>query len=314
MMVDCSTTNRRPFRASLLVSGALHALAVFFLWFLSGRGGERTAAPDCFVDNRARVPGSDVQLVLLDLPKQRRTKPSPAPDGTRLDKVVVPQPTRTATDSSAAPTPPIVQWRLPAAESAGPAAALSVGSGASNAAARPTCGTSFFQIPAKGKSVVYVIDRSASMGVGGLLARAKQELRRSLVNLPPDARFQIIPYNRFAEPLRLNGRTELAPATEANKLLAAHLLDTVEAEGSTDHWPALRRALALHADVIYFLTGADDLKAEQVRAVQQLNRGRSVIHTIELDVRNRDRHDLPLHRLAETSGGTYRAVNVRVER
>src|SRR5262249_3744008 len=54
--------------------------------------------------------------------------------------------------------------------------------------------TTFFQVSTQAQSVVYVIDRSGSMGNGGRMALARRELLASLDRLPVSARFQIIPY------------------------------------------------------------------------------------------------------------------------
>ena len=59
--------------------------------------------------------------------------------------------------------------------------------------------TAFFQIVTQAKVIVYVVDRSASMGLNGSLAAAKRELLASLDRLPPSARFQVIVYNRTAQ-------------------------------------------------------------------------------------------------------------------
>ena len=52
------------------------------------------------------------------------------------------------------------------------------------------------------------------MGLNGGLAAARRELLASLARLPADCRFQVILYNRFAEPLPLGGGGALVPATE----------------------------------------------------------------------------------------------------
>src|SRR5205823_2337632 len=113
-------------------------------------------------------------------------------------------------------------------------------------------GISFFQVPARGTAVVYVIDRSASMGLHGTLETAKRELLASLGHLPSTARFQVIFYNRQAEPLRIGGRSDLLPASRENKDAAAALLLSLRAEGGTEHARALQRALALQPDTIFF--------------------------------------------------------------
>jgi hypothetical protein len=168
--------------------------------------------------------------------------------------------------------------------------------------------TTFFEIATKGNAIVYVIDRSASMGLNGGFAKAKRELLASLDSLPTTSRFQIIAYNRSAEPLRINGQSGLVFATPENKRCAAVLLEGVEAEGSTAHLPALRRALALGPDVIFFLTDADDLRADHIRGITALNHGRTVIHTIGLGQPLAANGDVPLYALAQDNGGCYKLV------
>jgi hypothetical protein len=172
-------------------------------------------------------------------------------------------------------------------------------------------GGPIFSFPAAAKSVVYVIDRSGSMGERGRLALARRELEASLHRLPESTRFQIIPYNRHAEALRLSGQTSLVAATPEKIRQATRFLDELEPEGGTEHLPALRQAIRLQPDVIFFLTDADDLNPADVRTLTQLNAGRSAIHVIELTLENRDRPEMPMHQLAAGNRGGYRAVDVQ---
>src|SRR5262249_4412053 len=124
-------------------------------------------------------------------------------------------------------------------------------------------------------------------------------------------RFQVIPYNRRAEPLRLGGRTDLVPATPENKRQAARLLESLRAEGSTDHLAALRRALGLQPRINFFITAPDAITAQQVRAVTQQNHGRTTIHAIELSrSAGSSVHEGPLALLARSNRGTYRRVHL----
>jgi hypothetical protein len=179
----------------------------------------------------------------------------------------------------------------------------------------PTTSPAFFQVAAQGQSIVYVIDRSASMGPNGGLAAAKRELLASVQQLPATARFQVIVYNRLAAALPLGGKTNLVPATEDNKGQMEVLLKDVVAEGGTEHGPALALALGLQPDVIFFLTDADDLTDQQVRVATQLNsrlnHGRTCIHAIELNTDNRAHEEMPLHVLARNNHGTYQAVSLQ---
>lgn len=173
-----------------------------------------------------------------------------------------------------------------------------------------TGSATFFQIPVEGRSVVFVIDRSSSMSLQGRWTAARRELLASLDRLPATARFQILVFNSRVEPFRLAGADCLVPATAENKARAAAFLQSLPPEGGTAHLPAFRSALALEPDQVFFLTDADDLKAEEVRLVTQLNRGRTAIHTVEMTLAHRGRADMPLQVLARTNRGSYRAVAV----
>jgi hypothetical protein len=166
---------------------------------------------------------------------------------------------------------------------------------------------SFFQIAATGKSVVYVIDRSASMGQNGSLEAAKKELQASLETLSADVQFQIVLYNRRAEVVAIRGKIGLVPATRENKEAALAVVDSIYAEGSTEHVPGLKQALLLHPDVVYLLTDANDLKAEQVRAVTLQNNGRSSIHAVQI---NPESPCAALNMLAQENRGVFRAIQV----
>jgi hypothetical protein len=166
----------------------------------------------------------------------------------------------------------------------------------------------FFQIATRAKAIVYVVDRSASMGLNGYLAAAKRELLTSLAHLPESARFQIIVYNRTARTLRIHANSGLVLATSENKRCAAALLEGIPAEGGTEHVQALREALALGPEVIFFLTDAADLRAEQIRAITSLNRGRCIIHAVELGRAFAGSGDPPLYALAQENQGCYKCV------
>jgi hypothetical protein len=163
-------------------------------------------------------------------------------------------------------------------------------------------------VPPAARRVVYLLDRSLSMGESGALDRARRELAASLGRLPPGARFQVIVYNRRADPLAGGGPDGLRPADAESVREAARWVAALPASGSTDHVPALLRGLALRPDVLYLLTDADDLSAADVRAVTARNLGRAAIHAVELSRRHAERPDGPLRRLAEANGGTYRRV------
>jgi len=169
---------------------------------------------------------------------------------------------------------------------------------------------SFFQVPAHGQSIVYVIDRSVSMALNGGLAAAKRELLASLEQLPPTARFQVILYNRAAVPLTVSGQTGLLPAGDETRREVARVLAPVLGEGGTDHLQALKCALRLQPDVIFLVTDADDLTPEQVRLVTRLNGNHTIIHAIELRSRPSPPAGSPLQVLAQNNHGSYRSIDL----
>jgi hypothetical protein len=187
------------------------------------------------------------------------------------------------------------------------------GKGTANGSATGTGpAPSFFPAAGQARSVVYVIDRSMSMGLRGALDAARRELLASLGRLPEHVRFQVIVYNRTAELLAPGA--DLVEATDQNKRHTAARIESLCAEGGTSHLPALRKALSLAPEVIYFLTDADDLNPLEQQAVTHLNRGRCSLHVIELNTSHRDRPWMPLQQLAQHNRGTYRAIDLSVYR
>ena len=168
-------------------------------------------------------------------------------------------------------------------------------------------GSDLFPLPAKATSVVYVLDRSVSMGMDHKLDIARRELIAALRHLPTSSRFQVIDYNDTAESLVVDGNRDLLRADPATVDKAVSFLLKLDAAGNTNHLAALRRAVDLHADAIYFLTDADDLKPQEIALITQRNR-LSVIHTLELTRRRTVAPDGPLAQLARGNNGIYRRI------
>lgn len=178
-------------------------------------------------------------------------------------------------------------------------------------AAPPDNGSgSLFPLPTTAASVVYVLDRSLSMATDRKLEFACGELIASLRQLPATARFQVIDYNEFAAMLIVNGRNDLLPAEPGTVAQAIAHLQELAPAGKTNYVAALSKGVDLHADVLYFLTDADDLKPEEVAVITRRNQ-RTVIHTIELTHRRLSQPDSPLARLAHDNRGTCRRVSIR---
>jgi Mg-chelatase subunit ChlD len=320
------------FRVALLGSLALHALAAISLWYAFG-SGTWAKNSEKILDTLVRAPSMDLDVCLqLDDPPSEGSGDT----GRRRNGELEAAKQRAGESETIQKLNGEMAKRrdddpeLPKRRSEETATSLFVDSPirpfsvsqSADSPSRPFAGLqiagspdrrfpiSFFRVGVQARTVVYVIDRSASMGLRDTLGMAKRELLASLNRLPADTRFQIIIYNRAAECFRFGGRSDLVPASLENKQQAARLLESVRPEGSTDPLPALRQAVALRPEAIFFLTDADDLNIRQVNLLTQLNAGRTAIHAIELSTNHPDRGEQPLQLLARTNHGEYHAVSV----
>ncbi|MHC5542509.1 vWA domain-containing protein, partial [Singulisphaera rosea] len=171
-------------------------------------------------------------------------------------------------------------------------------------------GTEFFGAREHARSFAYVIDCSGSMATRNSLGIAKRELLNSLSQLPPDAEFAVVFYNLnakvFTDP---QGHPGLMAATQTNKLRARVQLDEVDSIGGTDHMLALRAALAVNPEVIFFLTDADLMTNTDVDDILHESKN-SRVQAVEFG-RGADLGGTnPLRRLASSTGGTYRYLDV----
>ena len=328
----------RPERASglgsaMLLSLGLHGLIA--LWFWHGLVGTKDENPATtrIIDTRVKDPGVEVEVCLKLL---EPSKSGPKKESShRVDSSVQSLPaSQTVTDSSkpfssAAGAESLkprhnpqgsqvlagaskTQPRPPESTISSQVASLRGGSlgGSAKGVGTGVGGTSFFQIGTRAKSVVYVIDRSVSMGPNGGLVKAKQELLASLQRMPAESRFQIIIFNRSAEMLSLDSTSGLIPATNENKQQAIKFLASIQPEGGTLPVPALKRALALKPEVIFFLSDGGDWTDRQIQEVISVNRGRAVIHVVDFGGTVRDQLPGPLRTLASKNQGEYRAVSM----
>ncbi len=286
---------------ALAASLAVHALLGVALALLPCRGGPASRSD----------PGPPVMGVVEEEADEEGTSFLVARPGPATNQL----PQQVGATAAAENIVPVVQVAAPslsgnAVEPAVYQAPAAPGNGQGAGSGTPGGDTgTFFDAGTQARSVVYVIDRSSSMGFNGLLAAAVRELRASLGRLSPDARFQVIVYHDRSE-LLLPGPHELLPASLENVRRAGLACDAIRAEGGTEHLSALRLALSLNPEAIFFLTDADDLKDEDRREVTRLNRGRAVIHTIELTAAHRGRPEMPLQVLARENRGRYLAVDL----
>src|SRR5262249_47810121 len=121
----------------------------------------------------------------------------------------------------------------------------------------PTAPLSLFGVAAEGRSFVFVIDRSASMGAEGLgvMQIAAKELASQLDSLSPAQTFQVVAYNQSVT--YLYGR-DLLSASAENRHKLVRFVSDLAAFGQTDHIRGLLAALKLKPEVIYLFTDGGD--------------------------------------------------------
>ncbi len=192
----------------------------------------------------------------------------------------------------------------------------SIGKGSGlNLDGKPTT-TMLFGVSGSGSRFIYVFDRSDSMnGFGGRpLRAAKKELKRSLNSLSKDQQFQIIFYNDEARPFVPAGSgLRLLLGDESMVRRAASYVDAIKAFGGTEHYEALRMALRMCPDVVFFLTDArvPRLSAAQLAEVKQLaERAGATIHSIEFGTDSIAAPDSFLRQLATENHGEYRYISI----
>jgi hypothetical protein len=171
-------------------------------------------------------------------------------------------------------------------------------------------GTEFFGAREHAGSFAYVIDCSGSMAVHKSLDVAKRELLASLGQLPPDAKFGVIFYNLDSVVLTdAVGKEALMEATSTNKSRVRSRLATILPDGGTDHMTALRAALKLKPEVIFFLTDADLMSRKDVEEIVA-EAGTTRIQAVEFGLGPQGSDASPLRRLATGTGGSYRYIDV----
>jgi len=171
-------------------------------------------------------------------------------------------------------------------------------------------GTQFFGARDHARSFAYVIDCSGSMATRNSLEIAKREMLSSINQLPPDAQFAVIFYNLQARMLSNPlGQRGLMGATVTNKARVQTQLETIAPLGGTDHMLALRQALKLKTEVIFFLTDADLMTNGDVNDILA-EVGSTRIQAVEFGRGTELGQRSPLGRLATTTGGSYRYIDM----
>ncbi len=151
---------------------------------------------------------------------------------------------------------------------------------------------------AEGRSFIFVIDRSQSMGRDGLgvLALATDEFQRALAALQSVHQFQIVAYNH--DRVFFGTDDKLMPATDANKQQVGKFMRGLAAFGATVHFSAIMSALNRAPDVVFLLTDGDpSLSDAQLAQIRRRAAGRTTIHCIQFSSRPWDGEDNFMQRL-----------------
>ncbi len=166
-----------------------------------------------------------------------------------------------------------------------------------------------------GYSFVFVIDRSGSMSDSGssLLSAARQELAGKLDPLLPTHRFQIVAYNHQCVYLKV---PRLLPATDEKKAAVRPFLEGLLAFGGSGHDMALRAALAMEPDVVFFLSDGGDpyLTEIELTNLRRLAARRSSIHCIQFGWGPAAQEEPFMQRLAVQNSGSYVYVDLSTAR
>jgi hypothetical protein len=176
----------------------------------------------------------------------------------------------------------------------------------------PAVETQVFGVTGRGSRFVYVFDRSLSME-GPLLAAAKRELLASISHLDRVHQFQIVFYNEHPKLMRPapDQPPQMLFADENGKAAAESFVRSISAAGATDHMQALKTALRMGPDVVFFLTDADEpqLTSAELDTINHLAAG-TLINAIQFWPGEPPSGGGFLKRLAEQNRGQYKHVDV----
>ena len=216
-------------------------------------------------------------------------------------------------DPTPSPTLPDPSFLLPGDEVASTQTAIEPGQGVGTAGTGEGRGVGegdggsmrFFETGSESKRIVYVVDASGSMTQlhpGPLktrIARVKQELIRSVLALHGEQQYFIIFFNDHAHPMP--GRQLVAGGDNDESMRFLQWAAATRPGGGTEPEQALKMAIALRPDTIFFLTDGS-FRKDTMRAVLASNKQRVPIHTICIGDR---RGEPQLIEMADHSGGSY---------
>ena len=158
-----------------------------------------------------------------------------------------------------------------------------------------------------GRRIVYIVDASGSMQEHlyrqSRFGRVQTELEKSIRSLDASQKFAVIFFNDQARPA---GSRSLRFATDRYKRQVVNQIMDSGPKGGTNPKGAIRRALKMKPDTIYFLT---DGRFLPVNAAALMKKSRTLtVHTFTL---GDSVGEAIMRRIAEIHSGTYRFVDGR---
>lgn len=176
---------------------------------------------------------------------------------------------------------------------------------------KPTTISVFGSGSLTGRKFVFVLDRSNSMGSGGLgvIQASRKELSAAINQLEPNHEFQIVAYHDRTATMKTR---QLLPATAENKNEVQGFIGGLAAFGGTQHENGLIAAIAFRPDVIVLLTdgGYPHLNGGQLKMLKRMSGNRSQIHCIQFGIGPRQGPPNFMQLLADQNNGTYRYIDV----
>ena len=162
-----------------------------------------------------------------------------------------------------------------------------------------------------GRSFVFVIDRSQSMGAQGLgvIQAARSELTAAINQLEPHHKFQIVGYHERTVTV---SKRQMLPATAENKKLVPEFIRNLAAFGGTNHENGLIAALVFKPDVIVLMTdgGYPELNDWKIKELQRMSKRGAPIHCIQFGVGSLQKQINFMTKLSTQTSGSFRYIDV----
>jgi len=302
---------RRPEIPSWLGSMVLHALALFALAMAMRYAPQRGTTAERSAEVGIALKHTDGQTEYFETEEDAGEAEASAADSISESQLLAEVLSDTAAEdpsdllpkTTAAIGPSTIQGGGPLQPGAARGAPPGAGGFGGKAA------VNVFGTQGVGYKFVYVFDRSRSMEGSGRspLEVAKAEMIASLDTLEDTHQFQIVFYNETPKAFNPSGQQgKLAFATEQNKERARRFIGSITAYGRTEHVAALKLAIRMQPDVIFFLTDANEprLSGRDLYRIQRDAAGIQ-INAIEFGIGPKQGGDNFLEKLARQNGGQY---------